>query len=77
VYTFSTVNKGVLGQARFVYARIGLSFFMEKSPQFDSAVTCPVCGASIPTVKMDTRFIARYRCPNCQSEVLIHEKPGN
>jgi DNA-directed RNA polymerase subunit RPC12/RpoP len=42
-----------------------------QKPTFDSSITCPICGAAIPAVKMDLRFIARYTCANCKSNVLI------
>jgi hypothetical protein len=29
---------------------------MDETPQYTDTVTCPICGASIPTVKMDVGF---------------------
>jgi predicted RNA-binding Zn-ribbon protein involved in translation (DUF1610 family) len=44
---------------------------MEESPELTDHVSCPFCGAAIPTVKMDVRFIGRYTCPLCGHDVLL------
>jgi transposase-like protein len=47
-----------------------------QKPTFDSSITCPICSAQIPAVKMDVRFLARYTCPRCGNSVLIEgDKP--
>ena len=48
---------------------------VDEEPQFTERVTCPICGAAIPTVKMDVRFIARYTCPNGHDVLIENDKP--
>jgi hypothetical protein len=44
---------------------------MDETPTLDSSITCPICGAAIPAVKMEVRFLARYTCARCGNDVLI------
>jgi hypothetical protein len=39
---------------------------MDESSQFTDAVTCPICGASIPTVKMQGRFAGKTNAPTVE-----------
>jgi hypothetical protein len=51
---------------------------VDEEPQFTDSVTCPICSAAIPAVKMDVRFIARYICPKCGNSILIEgDKPDS
>jgi len=51
---------------------------VDEEPQFTEHITCPICGAAIPAVKMDVRIIARYTCPMCGRDIVIEEgKPSS
>lgn len=35
------------------------------------SVRCPTCDGTIPILKMDSRFAARYSCPHCGNDVVL------
>jgi hypothetical protein len=43
-------------------------------PEFEDR-PCPVCGGMISVVEMDHRFLGRYTCLHCASEVLLTDEP--